>query len=264
MSTFPTESSTDPEDSKQLLDHLVDLFALLSNSIKTLYHTPHSRRGDIMIHAKSILALTTEGAAVVDAAFRNAASSEGHLQISEDSAAYADDWAPNKGEDPIGWTYLGSSNFTRAAHGNIGGSLANPTMSTLNWELYVGTPPPPPSQSTPSFPAGSYDAYVDMDALHADPSRPISFRAYLHNRGVVLPIYASEVVRFGVQAQSLRPIVYHRQLQPYSPSDTPWVSPPAHHTVHKIRSLSTIHPSSFFVFPDAALRKNNASGLDSL
>lgn len=44
------------------------------------------------------------------------------------------------------------------------------------------------------------------------------------NRGVVMPIYASEVEKFGVEAESLRPIVYHRPLQQYGSEDTPWVS----------------------------------------
>lgn len=47
---------------------------------------------------------------------------------------------------------------------------------------------------------------------------------FAFDRGVVLPIYASEVERFGVEAESLRPIVYHRPLQPYAPEDSPWVS----------------------------------------
>lgn len=43
-------------------------------------------------------------------------------------------------------------------------------------------------------------------------------------RGVVLPIFASEVEKFGVEAESLRPVVYHRPLQQYGVDDTPWVS----------------------------------------
>lgn len=87
-----------------------------------------------MIHAKSILAVSAEGAAIVDKAFRDA--SDEYMGGSKASVMPKESsWAPKEGEKPIGWTYLGSSNFTRAAHGNISGSAAKPTMSSLNWEL---------------------------------------------------------------------------------------------------------------------------------
>ncbi|PWZ01042.1 phospholipase D/nuclease [Testicularia cyperi] len=144
-----------------------------TSPIQKLYCNPQSRRGDVMIHAKSILALTAEGRAVVDNAFR--AARDGSLPPLKDSTP----WSPNVGERPIGWSYLGSSNFTRAAHGNIGGTTAKPTMSSLNWEL-----------------------------------------------GVMMPIYASEVERFGVEAECLRAIVYHRPVQAYGPEDTPFNNDP--------------------------------------
>ena len=133
-----------------------------------------------MIHAKSILAIRPDakGREVVDKAFRNAApSSSSSSGASPPKPRIRASWKPQPGEAPIGWTYLGSSNFTRAAHGNISGTLAIPTMSSTNWEL-----------------------------------------------GVVIPIYASEVELYGVEAECLRPIVYHRPVEPYTVCDTPWVS----------------------------------------
>lgn len=87
-----------------------------------------------MIHAKSILALSADAAALVDKAFQDASDEYmgGSKQRPSSSGSV---WTPKEGEQPIGWTYLGSSNFTRAAHGNISGSTAKPTMSSLNWEL---------------------------------------------------------------------------------------------------------------------------------
>lgn len=89
-----------------------------------------------MIHAKSILALTPEGADLVNKAFNDASEA----QLTRGTHALVDipentSWSPTDDERPIGWTYMGSSNFTRAAHGNISGTAAKPTMSTLNWEL---------------------------------------------------------------------------------------------------------------------------------
>lgn len=90
-----------------------------------------------MIHAKSILALTAKGSAVVDKAFRDASDTYISGKSSKDLAPLPEtgEWSPRETEQPVGWTYLGSSNFTRAAYGNISGSAAKPTMSTLNWEL---------------------------------------------------------------------------------------------------------------------------------
>ena len=87
-----------------------------------------------MIHAKSILALSAAGAALVDKAFRDASDTYMGGSRGAPAPKHAS-WSPKEGEEPIGWSYLGSSNFTRAAHGNISGSAAKPTMSSLNWEL---------------------------------------------------------------------------------------------------------------------------------
>ncbi|KAJ9477731.1 Tyrosyl-DNA phosphodiesterase [Pseudozyma hubeiensis] len=145
-----------------------------ASPIKALYHSPQSRRGDIMIHAKSILALTAAGKAVVDKAFLDA--SDAYISGNKAEPPPKGTWSgPKDTEQPVGWTYLGSSNFTRAAHGNISGTTAKPTMSSMNWEL-----------------------------------------------GVVMPIYASEVETMGVQAECLRPVVYHRPLQAYASDDGPW------------------------------------------
>lgn len=81
-----------------------------------------------MIHAKSILALTPEGKAIVDRAFDRD-------PFSSTALAAKPVWKPTADEKPVGWAYLGSSNFTRAAHGNIAGTPAAPTMSSRNWEL---------------------------------------------------------------------------------------------------------------------------------
>lgn len=88
-----------------------------------------------MIHAKSILALTPHGANLVDRAFVEASDSYISGRTSNFAPPQRGEWQPREGEQPIGWTYLGSANFTRAAHGNIGGTAAKPTLSSSNWEL---------------------------------------------------------------------------------------------------------------------------------
>ncbi|SJX61067.1 uncharacterized protein SRS1_12290 [Sporisorium reilianum f. sp. reilianum] len=110
-----------------------------ASSIKPLYHTPQSRRGDIMIHAKSILALTAAGTALVNQAFT--AASDAYISNTSARPVPSHAWSGARpAEQPIGWTYLGSSNFTRAAHGTISGSASKPTMSCMNWELGVVLP----------------------------------------------------------------------------------------------------------------------------
>ncbi|PWN51434.1 phospholipase D/nuclease [Violaceomyces palustris] len=93
---------------------------------KSLFHQPVSKRGAFMIHAKSLLA------------FQPCASNRilngGGARVGSHLSG------PIRANPPIGWTYLGSANFTRAAHGNITGTLTHPTMSTMNWELGVVLP----------------------------------------------------------------------------------------------------------------------------
>ncbi|WFD43266.1 hypothetical protein MPSI1_001927 [Malassezia psittaci] len=66
----------------------------------SLFSQPVSERGDILMHAKSLLAQ----------------------------------------QQDQGWVYLGSANFTRAAWGTIAGNVANPTQSLNNWELGIILP----------------------------------------------------------------------------------------------------------------------------
>ena len=88
-----------------------------------------------MIHAKSILALSAAGTAIVDKAFREASDPYITGTSTKPMPPRDVEWKPNPTEEPVGWTYLGSSNFTRAAHGNISGTVNRPTMSCSNWEL---------------------------------------------------------------------------------------------------------------------------------
>ena len=77
------------------------------------------------MHAKSLLAYMPSKKEFLARAFNS--TGRGGRTLSS---------ASEKGKDkPIGWTYLGSSNFTRAAHGVISGKVNAPTMSTRNWEL---------------------------------------------------------------------------------------------------------------------------------
>ncbi len=66
-----------------------------------------------MIHAKSILALTPHGASLVDRAFVDA--SDAYISGRSFASPTQDrQLKPKPDEQPIGWTYLGSANFTPA------------------------------------------------------------------------------------------------------------------------------------------------------
>lgn len=93
-----------------------------------------------MIHAKSILALTPEGASLVNKVFTDASNAQYSSPSSFTSSVPTGEWKAKEGEKPIGWTYMGSANFTRAAWGNLAGSAARASMSTSNWELGVVLP----------------------------------------------------------------------------------------------------------------------------
>lgn len=68
--------------------------------LRPLFGQPVSCRGDILMHAKCLVG-----------------------QV-----------------DGMGWVYLGSANFTRAAWGTIAGTTSAPTLSLNNWELGVVLP----------------------------------------------------------------------------------------------------------------------------
>jgi len=42
--------------------------------------------------------------------------------------------------DPIGWAYVGSHNFTPSAWGTLSGSSFNPTLNNVNYELGIVMP----------------------------------------------------------------------------------------------------------------------------
>lgn len=70
-------------------------------ALRPLFYQPVSCRGDILMHAKSLVAT---------------------------------------GPASQGWVYLGSANFTRAAWGTVAGTPARPTLSVNNWELGIVLP----------------------------------------------------------------------------------------------------------------------------
>lgn len=71
--------------------------------LRHLYAQPVSHRGNILMHAKSLLAIDEK-------------------------------------EPAHGWVYMGSHNFTRAAWGTLAGTREEPTLSLSNWELGVAMP----------------------------------------------------------------------------------------------------------------------------
>ncbi|EPQ31725.1 uncharacterized protein PFL1_01058 [Pseudozyma flocculosa PF-1] len=117
-----------------------------ASEFKALYHQPRSRRGELLMHAKSLLAFLPSAQDVIDQAFRDGqtlkegGSSAGSSTARSSGSAGGGSGGSSTAERPIGWTYLGSSNFTKAAHGTISGRQTAPTMSTSNWELGVVFP----------------------------------------------------------------------------------------------------------------------------
>ncbi|KAN0061581.1 hypothetical protein ACQY0O_006428 [Thecaphora frezii] len=106
-----------------------------ASEVKHLYHQPRSQRGDVMIHAKSLLAYLPSERATIDEAFKN--SSRSDIGGFDSGGRTLAETGKTEAERPIGWTYMGSANFTRAAHGNVGGKAGAATLSTSNWELGV-------------------------------------------------------------------------------------------------------------------------------
>lgn len=73
----------------------------VKRELRPLFYQPVSNRGDVLMHAKCLLAT---------------------------------------GPEHAGWVYLGSANFTRAAWGTLAGKPDQPTQSINNWEMGVVLP----------------------------------------------------------------------------------------------------------------------------
>lgn len=82
---------------------------------RELYGQPVSHRGNIFMHAKSLL-------------------------VCEEQATTSANGGDQRDAGATGWVYLGSANFTRAAWGTISGTREQPTQSISNWELGVVLP----------------------------------------------------------------------------------------------------------------------------
>ena len=90
----------------------------VSRGFVDLAHQPVSKRGDIMMHHKSLLALLPD------------------IERGDGGSDHIDD------EEVVGWIYMGSHNLTQAAWGNISSASAStlPQLTCQNWELGLVLP----------------------------------------------------------------------------------------------------------------------------
>ncbi|EDR09713.1 uncharacterized protein LACBIDRAFT_319104 [Laccaria bicolor S238N-H82] len=89
------------------------------------FYDSKSKGGPVLMHSKMIIATHQE-------------TTRKTLQAAESSSEEDDDIEVV--DPPLGWSYLGSHNFTPSAWGNLSGSSFNPVLNIANYELGIVFP----------------------------------------------------------------------------------------------------------------------------
>ncbi|KAH7927597.1 phospholipase D/nuclease [Leucogyrophana mollusca] len=101
---------------------------------KELFHDSNSTAGGVLMHTKMIIGTYKQKKSIV-------ASSKGKGQAVDDTDSETEDDDEVKVQnDPVGWAYVGSHNFTPSAWGTLSGSGFNPVLNIVNFELGIVFP----------------------------------------------------------------------------------------------------------------------------
>ncbi|KAF8553316.1 phospholipase D/nuclease [Imleria badia] len=119
---------------------------------KELFHDSNSAGGRVLMHTKMIIAtLRTSPFASSSKSDSKAKSTrptgsnkgKSKVIVISDSETESESDPPEnipETQEPIGWAYVGSHNFTPSAWGRLSGSAFNPTLDVVNYELGIVLP----------------------------------------------------------------------------------------------------------------------------
>lgn len=120
---------------------------------RELFHDSNSLGGKVLMHTKMIVGTFRQRSTPfsLPSSSSAATSSKGKGKSSTEPITISDSETESESEDdragahaaasspkePIGWTYVGSHNFTPSAWGTLSGSGFNPVLNNVNYELGI-------------------------------------------------------------------------------------------------------------------------------
>ncbi|KAG1744560.1 tyrosyl-DNA phosphodiesterase-domain-containing protein [Suillus paluster] len=99
---------------------------------RELFHDSNSAGGRVLMHTKMIIATYRQKKSI----FEMGSQSKGKGKEVSDSETEPESDIEIQNE-PIGWAYVGSHNFTPSAWGTLSGSGFNPILNVVNYELGI-------------------------------------------------------------------------------------------------------------------------------
>jgi tyrosyl-DNA phosphodiesterase-1 len=100
---------------------------------RELFHDSNSTGGRVLMHTKMIIATYRPKKSI----FETSNQSKGKEKELSDSETEPESDDIEIQNDPIGWAYVGSHNFTPSAWGTLSGSGFNPVLNVVNYELGI-------------------------------------------------------------------------------------------------------------------------------
>ncbi|KAG2134937.1 tyrosyl-DNA phosphodiesterase I [Suillus cothurnatus] len=100
---------------------------------RELFHDSNSTGGRVLMHTKMIIVIYRPKKSI----FETSNQSKGKEKELSDSETEPESDDIKNQNDPIGWAYVGSHNFTPPAWGTLSGSGFNPVLNVVNYELGI-------------------------------------------------------------------------------------------------------------------------------
>jgi len=106
---------------------------------RELFHDSKSKRGRVLMHSKMILGTFSNNTSSSSSAGSSSSRAYRAPIDSEDEADSGNERS-NTNTNITGWAYVGSHNFTPSAWGTLSGSLSQPSLNIVNYELGIVFP----------------------------------------------------------------------------------------------------------------------------
>ncbi|KIJ10133.1 hypothetical protein PAXINDRAFT_86497, partial [Paxillus involutus ATCC 200175] len=105
---------------------------------RELFHNSNSAGGCVLMHTKMIIATFRQKSTPFAGSSKSVTKARSTAQSSETkSETEPQEDAVEAINEPIGWAYIGSHNFTPSAWGTLSGSGFNPVLNLVNYELGI-------------------------------------------------------------------------------------------------------------------------------
>lgn len=102
---------------------------------RELFHDSNSAGGLVLMHTKMIIATYRPKKSIFETSSQSKGKGKAMELSDSETEPESDDIEIQN--DPIGWAYVGSHNFTPSAWGTLSGSAFNPVLNVVNYELGI-------------------------------------------------------------------------------------------------------------------------------